>query len=469
MKRLLLFLLPWLLAAPAFAGTLYVPFSADFDLGGISHQTWIWVTNHDAEPAAVEYLTLQTFSVGTDREGVEPTTMEVPPWQTVVFPAEGTQGMLEIFVPLTTYVQARLVPVGVDPAAEQGMPVQVISSDNLVEAGDRAHLQGWERALDGAEAYSNFGLLNLGHQEANCFVDVIQGNGGLVADNIPLLFSALSHNHFPQALSLLGVTEAEDWRTVVTCDQKFYTYVSIYYPTTGRMAFIGPSESGASQLQRPLDGGVSTEFDYLSDLPIDSWGGLEIGPFIDSTGIDFHHPSGSPVGGFADLRIQGVTYEKGISFYPKWSQTPFVSYQLNGQYALFTAVVRVDDFYTGKYEWAVVNVSDGNWVRLERPPDGFRGVERTNPIRVGSAMTFTVRVDGEVRYQSPEIYAYGEPLMIEVDVTGGEVLRLQAHPDGHEQPGAPHRNGLSSARLVRRCPWLDLIDFADAKLFLLAE
>ncbi len=466
MKRLALLLLPCLLAAPAFAGTLYVPFAADFELGGMSYQTWVWATNHHtAEPATIEYLNLDTFTIGTDREDIEPVELMIPPGETMILVSEANQGMIEVFAPLDVYVQARLVPVGEDPAAGHGIEVPVISSDNVIPAGGRAHLLGWERRADGAEAYSNFGLLNLGHQEANCFVDVLRGDGALIADNVPLPLSPLSHLHFEHALSLLGLSEAVDWRTVVTCDQKFYSYLSLYYPTTGRLAFVGPAPSGASELQRPLGGGVSTQFDYISDLPIDAWGGLEIGPFIDSTGIDFHHPSGHPVGGYRDLRIQGVTYEKGISFYPKWSQVPYVEYQLGGQYALFTAVVRVDDFYTGKYEWAVVHPTTGRWERLERPSDGFRGVERTNPIRVGSAMTFQVKGDGVVLYQSPEIYAYGDPLTIEVDVRGVDVLRLEGHPDGTEQLGAPHRNGLSSARPVFRCPWLDLIDFADAKLF----
>ena len=64
MKRLLLFLLPCLLAAPAFAGTLYVPFSANFELGGTSYQTWIWVTNHDSEPVTVELVEADTVTGG---------------------------------------------------------------------------------------------------------------------------------------------------------------------------------------------------------------------------------------------------------------------------------------------------------------------------------------------------------------------------------------------------------------------
>ena len=80
-------------------------------------------------------------------------------------------------------------------------------------------------------------------------------------------------------------------------------------------------------------------------------------------------------------------------------------------------------------------------------------------------MTFQVLGDGEALFASPEIYAYGDAVLLEIDVTGVDVLRLQTHPDGTEQLSAPHRNGLSSPRLVRRCPWNDMVSFADPKVF----
>ncbi len=463
--RLCSLILLLLLAAPAFAGTVYAPYAAEFELGGVTYETRVWITNDSANAGTIEYLYLPTFQIGTDRDDLEPTEMVVAPGQTMILAVGGDRGMLEIFAPEEIYVHARLVPVDGDPAGH-GVDLPIVSSDNVIPAGGTAHLLGWERGGDGVAAYSNFGLLNLGHEAADCLVDVLRGNGTTVVDSFPISIGPLSHNQFDQALGLIGATEVNGWRAVVTCDEEFYSYVSILYPATGRLIFVGPAASGRSELQRPPGGGVSGQFDYLSDLPIDDWNGLEIGPFIDSSGIDFH-ASGGPIGGHLPIRIQGVTYQKGISFYPEWNRTPYVEYRLDGQYALFTAIVRVDDSFNDHYEWAVVRESDGSWLRLERPPEGYNGPERSNPIRVGSAMTFKLTGDGATLYQGPEIYAYGEPLVIEVDVRGVDVLRLQAHPDGTEQLGAPHRNGLSSARLVRRCPWLDLIDFADAKLFYL--
>ena len=463
-KRLLVFLIPLLLATPAFAGTVYVPYATGVVLGGVTYDTQVWVANDDrAEASTIEYLFLPTFRNGTDRENMVPTEWAVEPGATAILTVEGTRGMLEIYAPENVQIHARMVAVDSN-VEDQGFSVPIVSSDTVVPASEEAHLLGWERFDNGETSSTNFALLNLGHEAANCLIDVVRVNGTQAVDDFALTINPLSHNTWPQALGILGVDNASDWRAIVNCDQPFYTYASIYYPHTSQMTFIRPSASGKSQLLRPTDGGVSDEFVYMSDLPIDRWGGIELRPFVNRTGIDWH-ASGGPVGGIAPIKINGQTYDKGLSFYQKWSSTGFVEYRLNGQYGLFTATVRVADYYRGKYEWAVVRESDGRWLRLERPPEGFRGPERSNPIRISSALTFQVLGDGEVLYRSPEIYSYGDAVVLEIDVTGVDVLRLQTHPGGHERRGAPHRNGLSRDRLVTNCPWNDMPSFADPKLF----
>ncbi|MCP3959139.1 MAG: hypothetical protein GY719_14915 [bacterium] len=468
-RKFLYLLLPWLVAAPVFAsGTVYVPFAGKVTIGDMDYQTWVWTSNGYPEilGLAQPYF-IPTFTDGTQRDpDAEPNEVWMSPGQTKITVVDGQQGMLEVFAATDVYVHARLVPVGEDPASGQGIDLPVVTSDNMIPAGGTARTLGWERKDDGAKSSSNWGLINLGHQPTDCLVDIVDSAGEPRVTAFPLSFEALSHNQFGNVMSILGQQEASDWRISVTCDQPFYHYLSIYYPETGRVAFVGPAGSGMSDLQRPNGGTVaSDQFEYLSDLPIDDWGGLEIGPFVDSSGIDFH-ASGGPVGGYRPILINGVEYQKGIAGYPRWNQTSYVEFQLGGNYALFTTTVRLDDQFTGRYEWAIVNTSTDVWEELQRPSDGFNGVEHTNPIRVGGAATFQIIGDGQVIYQGPEVYAYGEGHEVSVDVSGINVLRLQLHPDGTEQLNAPHRNGLDSPRLVKRCPWLDLFDFADAKLFL---
>lgn len=463
----ILSLLVLLLAAPAFAGTVYVPYAADFELGGVTYETRIWISNNDlVNEGTVEYLYLASFQIGTDRENLEPTVLTLAPKSTTLLSVQGDRGWMEIYASEEVFVDARLMPVS-GGVSGPGIDLPVVSSKNVIEAGQWANLLGWKRTDDGDSAFTNFGLLNLGHQIANCLIDVYSAAGSLVVNDFPLAINPLSHNEFTQAIGIIGFTDASDWRAALTCDQPFFPYITVQYPPSGRVAFVGPAESGRSELQRPSGGGVSSQFAYLSDLPIESWGGIEVRPFHDASGLEWHPPGGNgPVGPTGPIRIQGVTYEKGVSFYPRWNRTAFVEYRLNGEYALFTAIVRLDDVYSGDYEWAIVDPNTNRWVRLERPSDGFRGRERSNPIRVGGAANFNIKGDGEVLYQSPEIYAYGDPLVIEIDVRGVDVLRLEGHPGGTEQLNAPHRNGLSSPRYVSNCPWLDMIDFADAKLFL---
>lgn len=469
MKRLKIVaaLLPLLLAAPAFAGVVYVPFASDFELGGVQYRTWIWVSNNHPDIAGVaEHYLIKTFEDGTVRAD-EPTAVWTAPGQTRVFAAPEGQGMLEIFASPDVFIQARLVPEGTAPAAGEGIAVPIISSEDVVPAGQTVQLLGWVREGDGKEAYSNLGILNLGHRPTQCLASVYRGDGMAIIEDVPLDFAALSHNHFQQVMRILGETEVANWRLTMSCNEPFYSYLSIYHPESGHVAFFDGAKSGLSELVRP-GAGPSTEFVYASDLPFARWGGIKAGPFKDKAGADFHAPGG-PRTGFKKISFNNVVYDKGISWYPQWGKVPHVEIELEGQYALFTADVRVDDQFRGSYEWAIVNPQTGQFIDLVRPPDGYRGRETINPIRLGSACTFQILGDGEVLYSSPEVYAYGDPIRVEVDVTGVNVLRLQIHPDGTEQLNAPHRRGLSRARLVKRASWFDMIAFGDAKLFYPAQ
>ncbi len=459
--------LAWLLAAPAFAGTVYLPHVPSLEIGDVEYRSWVWVSNNNPDILnQVEIYVISAFQDGTEREeGYEPRMEWIGRGQTRVFKMRGEAGLMEIVAPPDVFIQARLVPVGEDPASGQGIDLPVVSSNRVVPEGVEAQILGLERRDDGSATSSSFGLINLGHQATTCLVDVWTGPGELVVEDVELTFNALSLSQFHNVLAILGQTEGSDWRFGVTCDQPFFPYLLLSHSKTGRAAFFGPAENGSSTLSRPTGGGVSDEFIYLTDLPIDRWGGIELRPFVDSTGINFHGGSGNTVvGGFAQIKINGTTYERGVSFYGRWSQTPFVEFKLDGKYALFTAVVRLDDYARGRYEWAVVE--GGRWRRLQRPSDGFRGRERTNPIRVGGAANFSVKGDGVTLFQSGEVYAHRDAVVIEIDVTGVQTLRLQSNHAGHEVLDAPYRNGLSSARLVSNCPWWDLISFADTKLFL---
>ncbi|MEM7583518.1 MAG: NPCBM/NEW2 domain-containing protein [Acidobacteriota bacterium] len=458
-------MLPLLLTTPVFAGTSYVPLTGDILVGGQLYQTEILVSNNFPDILAVaETYPIASFQDGTVRaEEDTPTENWMLPGETRVLTRGGARGMLEVEASSEVYIQARLVGQG--PAAGKVVEIPVVSSTNAVPANTTVQLMGLERLGDGAISYTNFGIVNLGQEATNCLVDIYRENGEAVLTDVVLTLNPLSHNQFNNVLRLLGETNETNMRFGVACDQASFPYAVANYPGSGEIAFIQSGASGKSELQRPLTG-VSNQFDYISDLPVVGFGGIEVGPFLDRSGAEFHGtPGGIPVGGFKPIEINGVEYAKGVSWYPLWGRVPYMEFQLNGDYAVFSSVVRIDDHYFNHYEWAVVEENTGRWIRLERPGDGFRGAERTNPIRIGAAANFRILGDGEVLYQSGEIYAYGEGEFVEIDVRGVNVLRLQLNPDGTEQLGAPHRNGLRRARLVTRCSWHDMISFGDAKVY----
>ncbi len=451
-----------LLASPVVAGTVYVPLAAELEVGTTTYRTWVWLLNPTDSPVTVEHHFITSFSSGTVRNN-QPSSFNLQPGQQRILWTPQGQGMWEFFAPNEVQIQARLIAETDQPSNGQGIALPVITSENLVGAGETAYLLGWARRGNGTRTSSNFGLINLGRQATGCEVSVWNSEGTPVVQDVPLSFEALSHNQFQNVLAILGATEAVHWQLAVSCDQPFFPYLSLYYPETGRLAFQQSATSGNSDLVRPSNTN-GDNFHYQADRQILRFGGLDLGPYLNSSGAEFHDPAGW-FGGHAPMRINGVTYEKGVSFYPSWGQVPFIEYDLDGQYTIYTADVRIDDYYFNKYEWAVVDVGTGQWRRLERPGDGYHGVERENPIRVGAAASYRVIGDGVVLYQSPEIYAYGPPDKIEIDVTGVQILRLELDPDGTEQLEAPYRNGLTEPRLVNRASWFDMIDFADGKFF----
>lgn len=275
-------------------------------LGDQHYRTLIWASNDYPDILGLaEVYFIPSFEDGTVREeGDTGDEVWILPGATRVVGSSVQRGMVEIEASSEVYIQARLVPVNGDPGNGEGVELPVISSDNVVPADTKVQLLGWERRNDGADSYSNFGLVNLGQSNANCLVDIYRNTGEVVISDVLLTFNPLSHNQFDNVLSLLGETEATDWRLGISCDQPTFPYLSIYYPSTGKIAFIEGAASGKSELQRPLTG-VSDQFDYISDLPIIGWGGIEVGPFLDSSGVEFHGVP-RPVGGFKPIEINGV-------------------------------------------------------------------------------------------------------------------------------------------------------------------
>jgi hypothetical protein len=456
-KNVLALLLPMALAAPAWAGTVYVPHPGNVEIGGVEYKTQIWASNVDeSEARRIEHYFIRSLSDGTERDA-KPTVVRVGPGRTTRLEIDSaSSGLVEIFAAPQVVITARLVQKVPGPGPLAGAQLPVIDSDNVVEAGETAHLQGWERIEN--VVTTTFGLANLGDESAQCMVKVFRADGSQIKSTALLLLSSLSHVQFREALDILDAGNVKDVRSEVTCDQPFFPYVAVFADDPAGVVYVVPSASGKSELHRPAEEG---DFVYLSDIPWTSTSNIEWGPWADRTGVEGgRHGEGPVRQAFRLMQIKGEEYEKGISWIGHWGNSA-VSWSLNGAYSRFTTLVRIDDEPLGRHEWGIVD-ADGNIVGIKRPIPSH---ETRSVFKIGAGGSLQVIGDGKVLYRTRDFYAYGEPVFVDLDVTGVETLRLVFVADHVEQPDAPHRQGLDVPKQTKKCPWWDLLVIPDAKLY----
>jgi len=241
------------LAAPLWAGTVYVPLVVDqVREEGTLVQTEILLTNNSPfETKSFTYYVIPTFSDGTDRPDDSGTDILLQPRSTFILQElvePGEVAMVEIDADPEISVAARLNAVDAEGTPTLGTRTPVVSSDNLTPAGQPAYLQGWDRVGELVE--TDFHLVNLGQVETNCTASVIGPQGAIVED-VPISQPALSQRSVPDVLGFLGLGTAEDVSAVFQCDQPFYPYATVHDLETGEIRFLEPSSSGRSTLLPP--------------------------------------------------------------------------------------------------------------------------------------------------------------------------------------------------------------------------
>lgn len=239
-------------ARPLQAGTVYVPFTVQTTVDGIGLQTEVWLTNSTGALAKAEVVFIPLGADGTKRDGVKVEEVSVRARTTVRYDpiAKGQAiGLLEITLPDGVFATARLV--GEHPlfGAGLGTEVPVVTSRNLATQGQMTQVQGWERTATGV--VTDFGLVNLSHQQNSCRVSVFRAGGGQVQSTVLLAIKPLSMVHFADALGILGETATPSARAEVACDKEFYPYSLILNWQTGETTFLTPSGGGDSALVPP--------------------------------------------------------------------------------------------------------------------------------------------------------------------------------------------------------------------------
>lgn len=237
--------------APAFAGSVYVPVATDYVVDGVRYQTQVWVTNSDSSLRQYTTHFIPSDSDGTDRIPNWGVTSSLQAGDSVLLSTvtgPGQMGMLEISGAPQIVAGARLVSTK-DGVTGMGTEMPVISSKNMFAANAVAHNQGWVRSGD---LRSDFGVVNLGSQEATCSIAVFRNDGSQILTTAVITVKPLSQRHFSDALDILGVAAISAVRSEMRCDQPFYTYLLTYDRVTGDVFISEPNHTiGESTLVAP--------------------------------------------------------------------------------------------------------------------------------------------------------------------------------------------------------------------------
>ncbi|HVS15664.1 MAG TPA: hypothetical protein VMV46_17205 [Thermoanaerobaculia bacterium] len=242
----------FLLASPATAGTVYVALASDMVLDGIRYETVLTVSNPSDQPRSFTTLFIEVFQDGTARDdgAGAAVAQTVPAGQTMMFTALSggvPRGFLEITADPALVFSARLVP-SVDGVKGVGGRVPVISSDNLIDGGERFYLQGLRR--DSARD-TTLGLINLSQNPNQCTVDLVGADGGARIQTAVLSLPPLAAGQWDDVLGLVGLGSESEVRAEIQCGGPAYAYGLVLDAVSGAVSSIDISQTGASLLAAP--------------------------------------------------------------------------------------------------------------------------------------------------------------------------------------------------------------------------
>lgn len=244
-----------LAAAPrAEAGAVYVPIASNQVIDGIRYQTQVWITNTGTGTGTFSTVFIPTVADGTNRDGVDPIPVHVPPGGTFFLRStgpDGGRGLFEVNADPDMVVTARLVSVLPSGEERLGATVPVLSADDLLRPNETGHLVGVVRDQ---ETVANLGVVNLGRTETTCTLQAFQLNAQQIADTAEVTLNPLTQVQFDDVLSLVGVSSIADSRFAVSCEDNFYAYSTLINLDSGDTTFIAPSTVATGELQPPDTG-----------------------------------------------------------------------------------------------------------------------------------------------------------------------------------------------------------------------
>ncbi|HET9767435.1 MAG TPA: hypothetical protein VFS60_11350, partial [Thermoanaerobaculia bacterium] len=130
-----------LAAAPAQAGTVYVPLPGVTTVGTATWEAELTIANASPQPLVSSGLLLAHDTDGTQRTGLTPAALNVPAAQTLlVRPGASFVGLVELAGSPNARYAARLTGKGA--LGQMGVALPVISSSNAAAGGGALSLQG---------------------------------------------------------------------------------------------------------------------------------------------------------------------------------------------------------------------------------------------------------------------------------------------------------------------------------------
>jgi len=234
-----------LTAAPAHAGTVYVPLPGVTTVGTATWEAELTIANASPQPLALTGLLLAHDTDGTQRAGLTPAALNVGAAQTLlVRPGGSFVGLVELAGSPNARYAARLAGKGA--VGQMGVQLPVISSSNAAAGGGALSLQG---LAGSATRSTTLVLVNLAHSASQCTVTLLSAGGAALAGPTTSNLKPLSQLDLGNVFN--GLAALTDARAHVTCTRNFFAYALMTDSATGEIAVVAPAGSGESSLTRP--------------------------------------------------------------------------------------------------------------------------------------------------------------------------------------------------------------------------
>jgi hypothetical protein len=226
--------------APVAGGDLLLPLAAGSAPDGTTYATRVWITNTGA---STRRLTSTFIAAGAD--GTKATangSVSILPGATVLgtgLSPAGQSGMLLVTGAPQLLVTTRLEAVAPDGSLRAAVAGPVVKGHQLGAANATLELHGLSQKEVGLS--TDLHVLNAAQQATKCTLDAFHFDGTRIAPTISIILAPLSVRVFEKALVTLGVTDIDEARFAVSCDQAFYTYARVYKPGGGELNLMTPS------------------------------------------------------------------------------------------------------------------------------------------------------------------------------------------------------------------------------------